>query len=46
MALNLPRKGAEEWDPSGGEIRDLPGAPATQEEEWFRMEPLHGGRPK
>ena len=46
VALNLPLKGAEERDPLGGEIRDLPGAPATQEDEWFRMEPLHGARPK
>ena len=53
VALNLPRKGAEERDPPGEEIRDLPGAtvsgtPATQQEEWLepRMEPLHGARPK
>ena len=38
VALNLPRKGAEERDPPGEEIRDLP--------EWFRMEPPHGARPK
>ena len=47
VALNLPRKGAEERDPPGKEIRDSPGAtvsgaPATQQKEWFRMEPLHG----
>ena len=51
VALNLPRKGAEERDPPGEEIRDLPGAtisgaPVTQQEEWFRMERLHGARPK
>ena len=51
VALNLPRKGAEERDMPGGEIRDLPGAtasgvPVTQQEEWFRMEPPHGARPK
>ena len=51
VALNLPRKGVEERDPPGEEIRDLPGAtvsgaPVTQQEEWFRMEPLHGARPK
>ena len=47
VALNLPRKGVEEGDPPGEEIRDLPGAtvsgaPVNQQEEWFRMEPLHG----
>ena len=47
LVLNLPQKGAEERDPlGGGEIRDLPGALATHEEEWLRMEPLHGARPK
>ena len=51
MALNLPWKDVEERDPPGEEIRDLPGAtvsgaPVTQQEEWFRMEPLHGARPK
>ena len=51
VALNLPRKGAEERDPPGEEIRDLPGATVsgasvTQQEEWFWMEPLHGARPK
>ena len=51
VALNLPRKGVEERDPQGEEIRDLTGAtvsgaPVTQQEEWFRMEPLHGARPK
>ena len=44
--MNLPRKGAEERDQPGEEIRDLPGAtalgaPVTQQEEWFWME---GGR--
>ena len=51
VALDLHRKGAEERDPPGEEIRDLPGAtisvaPVTQQEEWFQMEPLHGARPK
>ena len=51
MALSLPRKGAEERDLPGEEIRDLPGAtvpgaPVTQQEEGFRMEPLYGARPK
>ena len=27
VALNLPRKGVEERDPPGEEIRNLPGAP-------------------
>ena len=43
VALNLPRKGAKERDLPGEEIRDLP---VTQQEEGFRMEPLHGARPK
>ena len=47
VALNLPRKGARERDPPGEEIRDMrgataSGAPVTQQEEWFRMEPPHG----
>ena len=51
VALNLPRKGVDERDPPGEEIRELPGAtvsgaPVTQQEVWFRMEPLHGARPK
>ena len=51
VVLNLPRKGAEERDSPGEEIRDLSGAtssgaPVAQQEEWFRMEPLHGARPK
>ena len=51
VALNLPRKGVEERDPPGEEIRDLPGATisgasVTQQEEWFRMESLHGARTK
>ena len=51
VALNLPRKGAEERDLPEEEIQDLPGgtvsgAPVTQQEEWFRMEPLQGARPK
>ena len=51
VVLNLPWKGAEERDLSGDIIRDLPGAtvsgaPVTQQEEWSRMEPLHGARPK
>ena len=46
VALHLPRKGADERDPPGVEIRDVPGAPVTQREDWFNMEPLHGARPK
>ena len=51
VALNLHRKVVKERDPLGEEIRDLPGAtisgaPVTQQEEWFRMESLHGARPK
>ena len=51
VALNLPRQGAGERDPPGGEMRDLPGAtasgaPVTQQEEWSWMEPPHGARPK
>ena len=46
VALHLPQKGADECDPPGVEIRDVPGAPVTQWEDWFNMEPLHGGRPK
>ena len=50
MALNLPRKGAGEQDPPGEEIRDMPGAtvsgaPVTQQEEWFQMEPPNGAQP-
>ena len=44
--LHLPRKGADERDPPGVEIRDVTGAPVTQREDWFNMEPLHGARPK
>ena len=51
VALNLPRKRVEERDPPDDEIRELlgttvSGAPVTQQDEWFRMEPLHGTQPK
>ena len=46
VALHLPWKGADERYPLGVEIRDVPGAPVTQREDWFHMEPLHGARPK
>ena len=32
VALHLPRKGADERDPPGVKIRDVPGAPVTQRE--------------
>ena len=41
------RKGADEPDPSGADIRDVPEASGTQREEWFlTTEPLNGARPK
>ena len=51
VELNQPREGAGQRDPPGEEIRDLPGAtasgaPVTQQEEWYRMEPPNGARPK
>ena len=42
----LPRKGADERDPPGADIRDVPEASGTQREDWFHMEPLHEARPK
>ena len=51
VELNLPREGAGERDPPGKEVRDLPratasGAPVTQQEEWYRLEPPNGDRLK
>ena len=46
VALLLPRKGADERDSPGADIRDVPEALGTQREDWFHMEPLHGARPK
>ena len=46
VTIHLPRKGADERDLPGVEIRDVPGAPVTQWEDWFIVEPLHGARPK
>ena len=46
VTIHLPRKGADECDLPGEGIRDLPGAPVTQREDWFNVEPLHGARPK
>ena len=46
LELLLPRKGADEHDPPGADIRDVPEASGTQREDWLHMEPLHGARPK
>ena len=46
VTIHLPRKGADERDPLGVEIRDVPGVPVTQREDWFNVEPLQGARPK
>ena len=46
VKLLLPRKGADERDPPGADIRDVPEASGTQREDWFHMEPLHGARLK
>ena len=41
------RKGANEPDPPGADIRDVPEASDTQRDEWLRRtEPLQGARPK
>ena len=41
------RKGADEPDPPGADIRDVPEASDTQRDEWLpKMEPLQGARPK
>ena len=46
VTLHLPQKGADERDPPGMEILDVPEVPIIQREDWFHMEPLHGARPK
>ena len=46
VKLLLPRKGADERDPPGAYIRDVPEASGTEREDWFHTEPLHGARPK
>ena len=47
VKLLLHRKGADERDPLGGDIRDVPEASGTQREEWFlTTEPLNGARTK
>ena len=41
------QKGADEPDPPGADIRDVPEESGTQQEEWLlTMEPLNGARPK
>ena len=41
------RKGADEPDPLGADIRDVPEASDTQWDEWLlKTEPLQGARPK
>ena len=45
VKLLLPRKGADERDPLGADIRGVPEASGTQQD-WFHTEPLHGARPK
>ena len=44
--LWMMRKGADERDPPGVDIQNVPEASGTQREDWFHMEPLHGARPK
>ena len=46
VELLLPRKGADERDPPGADIRDVPEASGTQREDWFQMESLHWAWPK
>ena len=41
------RKGADEPDPPGADIRDVPEASDTPQDEWLlKTEPLQGARPK
>ena len=41
------RKGADESDLPGADIRDVPEASDTQRDEWLlKREPLQGARPK
>ena len=41
------RKGADEPDPPGSDIREGPNASDTQRDEWLlKTEPLQGARPK
>ena len=47
VKLLLHRKGVDERDPLGADVRDVPEASGTQREDWFLMtEPLNGVRPK
>ena len=46
VELLLPRKGVDERDPPGADIRNVLEALGTQQEDWFLMESLHGARPK
>ena len=46
VTLLLPRKGADERDLPGADIRDVPEVSGTQREDWVHMEPLHEARPK
>ena len=42
----LHRKGADERDPPGADIRDVPEASGAQQEDLFLTEPLNGARLK
>ena len=46
VKLLLPRKGADERDPPGVDIRDVLEVSDTQHEDWFHTEPLRGARPQ
>ena len=51
VELNLPREEDTERDPPGEDVRDMPGATASgpsviNQEEWYRLEPPNGARPK
>ena len=51
VELNLPREDAIEWDPPREDVRIYRGHPAsgeslTNQEEWYRLEPPNGARPK
>ena len=46
VKLLLHRKGADERDPPGADIQNVPETSGTQQEDWFLTEPLNGARPK
>ena len=46
VALLLTRKGADECDLPGEDIRDVPETSGTQREDCVHVDPLHGARPK